>query len=101
MAVRSSDVPEDVYIQFVRSLFESRHTLLIGALCHMVVALMAFIRTGWVPFAVISALLLGIGIWRFISLRHTKQEMDELDIVTARKWEFDYIVYGSIQGLVL
>ena len=52
MAVRSSDVPEDVYIQFVRSLFESRHTLLIGALCHMVVALMAFIRTGWVPFAV-------------------------------------------------
>lgn len=97
----SSEVPEDVYVQFVRSLFERRQTLLIGAACHMLVAFMAYLRTGWVPFGIVSGLLMAVGVWRFIGLRRSKEELDALDFETAHKWEFDYVVRGSIQGLLL
>lgn len=101
MAVRARDVPEDVYIQFVRSLFESRYTLLIGALCHVIVALTAYLRTDWPVFGAIAVLLFGIGCWRFITLRRSKAELEQLDFATAQKWEFQYIVYGTVQGILL
>lgn len=96
-----SDIPEDVYVQFVRSLFESRHTLLVGAICHMLVALMAYLHTDQPIYGVISLLLLAVGVWRFVGLQRRVGELDRLDFETAREWEFDYIVKGGIQGLLL
>ncbi|WP_173932794.1 EAL domain-containing protein [Chelativorans sp. Marseille-P2723] len=101
MVHRAGDVPDDVYIQFVRSLFERRHTLLVGALCHMLVALMAYEQTGHPLYGLFAAVLVAIGFWRFTGLRRSRKELDELDLETARKWEFDYVLKGSLQGLLL
>ncbi len=97
----SGDIPGDVYVQFVKSLFESRHMLLVGAFSHMAVALVAYVRTGRPIFAIISILLFAIGFWRFLGLRPSQNELDQLDWETARKWEFGYVLKGGVQGLLL
>ena len=38
-----NDVPVDVYVQFVRSLFDNYQMLLVGAACHSIVAFMVFV----------------------------------------------------------
>jgi len=101
MARRATDIPDDVYVQFVRSLFESRIMLLIGAFSHMLVALMAYLRTERPLFAILSVLFLAVGFWRFSGLRPTEEDLDKLDVETARKWEASYVVKGGFQGLLL
>ena len=99
---KSVNIPTDVYIQFVRSLFDNAHMLLIGALCHAVISLMVFWRNGESVFLVLSCALLTVGVWRYCGLyafhRHGATMRDGLD---ARAWECSYIVKGSIQALLL
>ena len=40
--VKPDQVPGDVYVQFVRSLYDNVHMLLIGAFCHAVVSGMCY-----------------------------------------------------------
>ncbi|WP_274425924.1 putative bifunctional diguanylate cyclase/phosphodiesterase [Chelativorans sp. YIM 93263] len=101
MANHDSDVPKDVYVQFVRSLFESKNILLVGALCHAVVPLMAYVRTQRPIFAILSVALLGIGIWRYLWVRSSQAQLDLLNDTSARKWENNYIFKGAVQGFFL
>ena len=98
---KHTDIPEDVYIQFVRSLFASKKMLLVGAVCHFTVAFVAYVRTEHLIFAIFAPLLFLVGVWRFFGLRRNEDELERLDLATARKLENSYIVKGTIQGLLL
>ena len=96
-----ANVPEVVYIEFVRSLFNSPLMVAVGALCHALVAFLSFWFSGdliYIPFA---AGLLGVGMWRYFSM----QQVARIGVIdsgaAARRWESDYIAKGSTQGLVL
>ncbi|TIU60536.1 MAG: hypothetical protein E5W25_30740, partial [Mesorhizobium sp.] len=58
---KTDNIPVDVYIQFVRSLFDNAHMLVIGASCHAIVSLMVYWRNGQSVFLILAAALLGIG----------------------------------------
>ncbi len=46
MKNRSNDIPVDIYARFVRSLFNDAIILIVGALCHSLIALLVYRRTG-------------------------------------------------------
>lgn len=95
----NSDIPGEVYIQFVKSLYGSRNTLLVGAACHTLIAVMVYIRTGETIFAIFAALFLLIGVVRFMGIRHGADDLTDPEV--AYHWETDYIIKGSIQGFLL
>jgi diguanylate cyclase (GGDEF)-like protein len=98
---RNEPVPVDVYIQFVRSLFDNVHMVLVGACCHTVIALMAYWKTGHMVYAVFGGVLLAIGLWRYIGMLHCLKVGGITTAEAAAQWELDYILKGSIQGLAL
>ena len=67
--VKPDQVPGDVYVQFVRSLYDNVHMLLIGAFCHAVVSGMCYIKTGQDIFLWMAVLLASVGVWRYFSMR--------------------------------
>jgi len=95
------DIPADVYVQFVRSLFDNYRTLLVGGACHSIVAFMIYWRGGDTTYIGWSVLFLCLGIWRYLSLRHFHKSGAVVDENTARRWEISYLVGGSVQGLAL
>ncbi|ESZ58719.1 EAL domain-containing protein [Mesorhizobium sp. C120A] len=99
---KTDNIPVDVYIQFVRSLFDNAHMLVIGALCHATASLMVYWRNGQPVFLVLAGALLGIGVWRYFSLRRFHRLGGSIhDALDATRWEREYILNGSIQGLML
>lgn len=94
-----SDMPGEVYVQFVKSLYRSRSTLLVGATSHMLIALMVYLRTGKIVFVVFGALFLAIGAVRYIGISRDGEVLNDPE--TARHWESDYVINGALQGLLL
>jgi diguanylate cyclase (GGDEF)-like protein len=94
-------IPDDVYIQFVRSLFSSAHTVLIGGFIHATAAFLVYWNSGKPIYAAISVLLLGLGVWRYLSLRKFQREGRMETREEAERWERDYIIKGSIQAFSL
>ncbi|HHZ08047.1 MAG TPA: EAL domain-containing protein [Rhizobiales bacterium] len=96
-----SRIPDDVYIQFVRSLFDNAPMLLVGAACHSIIAYMVYWEGGNPIFLVTAAILLAIGIWRYSDLRRFARSGGLTDAASAWAWERSYLVKGSIQGFAL
>ncbi|GGA64606.1 diguanylate cyclase [Nitratireductor aestuarii] len=100
MAKRAdSDIPGEVYIQFVKSLYGSASTVLVGATSHMLVALFVYLRNGEPLFLAFAALFIAIGIIRYMGIRKGADEITDPE--QARRLESEYVVRGAIQGLLL
>lgn len=99
---KTESIPADVYIQFVRSLFDNVHMLLIGALCHAVISLMVYWRNGEPIFLVLACALMSVGVWRYFGLLKFHRSQAEMQSEEdAKEWEREYIFKGSIQALML
>jgi diguanylate cyclase (GGDEF)-like protein len=98
---RTDNVPDDVYVQFVRSLFDNAYMVLTGAACHAVIAYMVYWNGDQPFFLFMAAILLAVGIWRYVSMRKFHREGVIYDAASAWRSESEYIVKGSIQGLAL
>lgn len=94
-------IPDDVYVQFVRSLFDNAYMLLIGAGCHAVVALMAYWKSGEPIYGALAIALFGIGLWRYIDITSFHRSGGIADADEAARWERRYVVKGAIQGFAL
>ena len=98
---KNSSVPADVYVQFVRSLFDNHHVLLIGTACHAIAALMVYVASADVVYVALAGMLLAVGIWRYAGMVRFHRSGDIPDEKSAQRWENEYILKGSIQGLML
>ena len=98
---RNSGIPADVYVQFVRSLFDKHHMLLIGTACHVIAALLVYARGGDAIYFGHAAVLLVVGAWRYAGMLRFHRSGGIPDAESARRWENEYIFKGSIQGLAL
>lgn len=99
---RHDEVPDEVYVRFVRSLCDNAHMLLVGAACYGIMAVTVYARTQDAFYLVIAGLLTTIGVWRYWSIRQFNNRRGELlDGEQARRWEWSYIVRASLQGLTL
>jgi diguanylate cyclase (GGDEF)-like protein len=95
------DVPNDVYVQFVTSLFANAHILLIGGATYFLVALMVYLQTSVVAFLLMAPILALANLWRYLGIRAFQKLDHPLSFEEAQKWEQDYITRGIGQGLAV
>lgn len=96
----SEDIPQDVYVGFIRSLYSNPHVLLIGAFSQFLVGILVYIESRNPVFLVITPIMAATGLYRYFSIRsvdptliHTYED--------ARRHERRYLIEGSIAGLAL
>jgi diguanylate cyclase (GGDEF)-like protein len=98
---RSDPVPDDVYIQFVRSLFDNAHTVCMGAVIHATAALLCFWSDREPIYLGVAAVLLGLGLWRYFGMRRFHRIGTIANRAEAWEWEREYLIKGSIQAFAL
>ncbi|MCA0024883.1 MULTISPECIES: EAL domain-containing protein [unclassified Mesorhizobium] len=99
---KTENIPADVYIQFVRSLFDNAHMLVIGGVCYWILGLMIYLRTNNPLFLAFSFVLLSICLYRYFGIRAFRKAGGVIaDVQEAHRWERNYILKGSVQGLTL
>lgn len=97
----TNDVPEDVYVEFVRSLFNSAPTVIVGAVIHSTAALLAYWEGGQQVYLGFASLLFLLGLWRYSGMLAFKRAEPIVTRKDASRWERDYVLRASIQGLTL
>jgi diguanylate cyclase (GGDEF)-like protein len=98
---KPGNIPADVYIQFVRSLFNSVHTVLVGSLIHTLLAFLVFWKNGNPIYIPLGVLLFGVGIWRYLGMLKFTKTGTIADEAEAAAWERQYIIRGSVQALAI
>ena len=101
MKNRKNTIPDDVYVEFVRSLFGRVNTVLAGAVIHWLAAFLAYLDSGKPSYLVLSFLLLAAGIWRWAGMRRVMLHETITTRAQAEHWERYYILWGTLQILVL
>lgn len=100
-AIKRNELPDDVYIPFVETLFRDGFTLAIGISAQTALMCIVGAKTGNPSYLVLAAVLVLVGIVRVMNMRRfaalppieTRQE--------AYRRETRYIIYGAMHGLVL
>jgi diguanylate cyclase (GGDEF)-like protein len=96
----SDEIPEDVYVGFVRSLFDNFGILLVGAASHGLVGVLVYLKTQNPIYLGLAALMVAAGLGRYYAM----SKVDPASIVTyddAIRREQYYIVAGTLQGLAV
>lgn len=97
---KNEDIAEDVYAGFVRSLFNDPGILLIGALCHGLIGLLVYFKTGQLIYLALAVAMTVAGSWRYYAIKQARPSRI-IDHASAREHERYYIVAGTIQGFVV
>lgn len=98
-SIQPDEIPEDIYVGFVRSLFDGAGVLLVGAFSHGLVGLLVYSSTQDPVYFVLALLMIAAGLGRYYAIR----KVDPATIVTyqdALHRERYYIIAGAIQGLM-
>jgi len=99
---KTENIPDDVYIQFVRSLFDNARMLVIGGACFGVLGFMMYVRTYDPLYLAFSAVILALALWRYFGILSFHRAGSVLaSVEEARRWEKNYILKGGAQGLAL
>ncbi len=99
MKLSRPSVPQDIYVGFVRSLFNDPGILLLGGLCQGLVALLVFNSTAEPVYAAFGALLFLTSLYRYWSVRRVQKRNLIVDVASARRAELFYVIGAALQGL--
>jgi len=100
-ARRRSEISADVYIPFVETLFRDGLTLTIGFCAQTLLVAMVYWKTGDIEYLVVAAGLVTVAFLRLRNMRKYRNAPRPEDWDEARRRENDYILYGSMHGLML
>ncbi len=98
---RKNEIPVDVYIPFVETLFRDGTTLAIGIVAQALIAAMVFVKTLDPVYLSIAITIVSIGTLRLFSIARSRKAFPLVDIETARHHENIYIFWGSLHASVL
>jgi diguanylate cyclase (GGDEF)-like protein len=73
----------------------------VGAWIHAFLAFLAFWRSGYSIYGEMAALLLVVGIWRYVGMLKFARMDAAIDRAQAQEWEREYILRGTAQALSL
>ncbi|HEV7253333.1 MAG TPA: EAL domain-containing protein [Mesorhizobium sp.] len=98
---RKKELPVDVYIPFVETLFRDGLTLTIGLVAQTLLVALCFWKTSNALYLLVAVGLIVVGIVRLRNIRRHVGAPPPKDRAEARQRENDYILYGSIHGFML
>src|SRR3954468_13327720 len=98
---KANDVPVDIYVRFVRSLFNDAIILVVGAICHFVIAMLVFQKTGERIYLGLALLMLIAGLYRYYGIRKYQKAGIDDDYRSAARAESYYLIGGTFQGFFL
>ncbi|WP_224545346.1 putative bifunctional diguanylate cyclase/phosphodiesterase [Mesorhizobium sp. CA16] len=99
---KTESIPADVYIQFVRALFDNAGMVAIGGVCYWIVGFMVYLRTQDVLYLALAFVLLSASLWRYFSIQGFHRAGGTIaSVAEAEAIERNYIIKGSAQGLAL
>ncbi|MHA6644289.1 putative bifunctional diguanylate cyclase/phosphodiesterase [Mesorhizobium sp. A623] len=102
MAVsRKKELPDDVYIPFVETLFRDGFTLAIGISAQVALITLVWIKTGNPAYLAVVLCLMVVGVVRVLDMRNFASLPPLATRAEARRRENVYIVYGGMHGIVL
>jgi diguanylate cyclase (GGDEF)-like protein len=96
-----SEVPVDIYVRFVRSLFNDAKILIVGGVSHCLIALLIYARTGEGIYVVLGLLMLAAGLNRYFGITSYQKSGIADDFMSASRAENFYLLGGAIQGFFL
>ncbi|MBO6718723.1 MAG: EAL domain-containing protein [Rhizobiaceae bacterium] len=97
----NTELPLDIYIPFVRTLFRDGVTLAVGITAQSFLAVIVFIKTGHPIYLAIAAAILGIGAMRLASVRRVNAAPPPETREDARRLENIYIAWGTAHAIGL
>ncbi|WP_336057567.1 putative bifunctional diguanylate cyclase/phosphodiesterase [Nitratireductor sp. CH_MIT9313-5] len=100
MKKQKSYIPEDVYVGYIRSLFQDVGVLPLGAACFAAIAVLLYVKTGMTAHLVMGALMLFAGFARYFLITRVDHALIS-DYPSALHWEQRYIIWGAVHGLVV
>jgi len=98
---RQTDLPDDVYIPFVETLFRDGFTLAIGISAQSVLISLVWAKTGNPAYLAVVVCLLLVGLVRTLDMRKFASLPPLTSREEARKRENRYIALGAMHGAVL
>jgi diguanylate cyclase (GGDEF)-like protein len=100
-AIKRKELPDDVYIPFVETLFRDGFTLAIGISAQTALMCLVWAKSGNHSYLVLAAVLVMVGVVRVLNMRRFSALPSAETRQEARRRENRYIVYGAMHGLVL
>ena len=100
-AIKRKELPDDVYIPFVETLFRDGFTLAIGISAQTALMGLVWGKSGNHAYLVLAAVLVMVGVVRVLNMRRYSALPVAENREEARRRENRYIIYGSMHGLVL
>ena len=100
-ARKKTEIPVDVYIPFVETLFRDSSTLAIGIAAQALLAVLAFFKTSASIYLGIALIIITVGSLRLISMNRCRRAPAPTTREDARQLENIYILWGSLHALAL
>jgi diguanylate cyclase (GGDEF)-like protein len=98
---RKNEIPGDVYIPFVETLFRDGLTLGIGVVAQALLAVLVYFKTDDEIYLGIATAIVAIGFLRLISIQKYRNAPALTDVVEAHKRENVYIFWGVLHASAL
>ena len=95
---KAKELPDDIYIPFVETLFRDGFTLALGIVLQCVLISLVYAKTGNPAYLVVVVWLLGLGVTRLIDMRRINAAPPCTTTAEARKLENRYTVFSALHG---
>ena len=102
MATRKNkELPVDIYIPFVETLFRDGLTLTIGLFAQTLLVILVYWKTADTLYLAVAGGMVVVGLLRMRNIRKYKNAPPPKDRAEAYRREKDYILFGSMHGFML
>jgi len=98
---KNKELPLDMYIAFVRTLFSDGTTLAVGIFAHTFLPLLVYFKTRQLIYLAIALSIALIGVMRLYSMHRYHSAPQPVTRQEARRRENSYIIWGTLHGLGL
>ncbi len=99
--IKKRDIPVDIYIPFVETLFRDGLTLSIGLVAQTLLVVLCYWKTKDPLYLLVAVAMVMVGILRLRNIRKYSNRPPPATGAEAKARERDYIVFGSMHGFML
>ncbi len=95
---KNDELPLDIYIPFVQTLFRDGVTLAVGVVAQSMLAVLVYVKTQDPIYLGIAICIATVGALRLISIKRCREAPPPQDRGQARKLENAYIIWGTLHA---